>query len=105
MAKNLNKEEFVDLIKGSEVPVLIDFWAPWCGPCKMIGPTIEKISEEYAGKLAVGKVNVDEEGDLAMQYGVSSIPTIALFVNGEVKAHQLGAVPKEILEKMFKDYI
>jgi thioredoxin 1 len=105
MAKEVSQNEFNDLINGSEVPVLIDFWAPWCGPCKMIAPTIEAMSKDYAGKLAVAKVNVDEEAELAMKYGISSIPTIALFVNGEVKAHQLGAVPKEVLENMVKDYI
>ena len=85
-----------DVLK-SEVPVLVDFWAPWCGPCRMVAPLVEEIANEYAGKLKVAKVNVDDHPSLAMKFGIRGIPTLLLFKNGEVAKQIIGYVPKPVL--------
>ena len=85
-----------DVLK-SEKPVLLDFWAEWCGPCKMIAPSLEEISVELAGKVKVAKVNIDENPEIAAQYGVRSIPTLAMFKAGEVADIKVGAAPKTAL--------
>lgn len=82
----------------SDLPVLIDLWAVWCGPCKMIEPSVDQLASEYAGKLKVGKLNVDENPQTAVRYGVRSIPTLLLFKNGELKDQIIGAVPKKMIE-------
>ena len=84
----------------SDIPVLVDFWASWCGPCKMLSPIIEEIEKEYAGKVKVGKVNVDEEPELAQQFQVASIPTVLLFRNGQVANTSIGYRPKEDIVAM-----
>jgi thioredoxin 1 len=87
-----------DVLK-NETPVLVDFWAPWCGPCKMVAPVVEEIATEYEGRLAVAKVNVDDNPGLAIQYGIRGIPTLLVFKNGEVKGQIVGFVPKPALAK------
>ncbi len=89
----------------SDVPVLVDFWAEWCGPCRMIGPTIDAIADEYAGRLKVGKVNVDENGNTAMRYQVRSIPTLLVFKGGKVVDQRVGALGKTDLQKLLTPHI
>ena len=89
----------------SPVPVLLDFWAPWCMPCRMIGPFIEQIAGEYSGRLKVGKVNVDEEPDLAGRHNIMTIPTLAVYKNGIIANQTAGAIPKRNIEALFKDLL
>ena len=96
----LTADNFKTEVLESEIPVLVDFWASWCGPCKMLGPVISELAEEYEGKVKVGKVNVDDEEDLAMEYGVQSIPTVLLFKGGEVVEQSLGFKPKAAFKAM-----
>lgn len=90
-----------DVLKASE-PVVVDFWAEWCGPCKMIAPALEEISTEMAGQVKIAKVNIDENPELAAQYGVRSIPTLLMFKNGEIAANMVGAAPKSRLADWIK---
>lgn len=89
----------------SPVPVLADFWAEWCVPCKMVAPVLQKLAEEHQGKIKVVKINVDEEGELASDYNIVSIPTLLLFHQGTVARQQVGAVPHKVLEEMIKEYL
>lgn len=98
----ITRENFENEVMKSDIPVLIDFWAPWCGPCRMMGPIIEQLAEEYEGKAKVGKVNVDEEGELSQAFGVMSIPTIVLIKDGKVVKQAVGARPKAEVEAMLQ---
>ena len=95
MVQVLTKDNFEAEVLNSQQPVLVDFWASWCGPCRMVSPVIDELAEEYAGKLKVGKVNVDEQAALASDYAVVSIPTILLFKDGQVVEKSVGARPKD----------
>ena len=98
----ITRENFENEVMKSNIPVLIDFWAPWCGPCRMMGPIIEQLAEEYEGKAKVGKVNVDEEAELSQAFGVMSIPTIVLVKDGKVVKQAVGARPKAEVEAMLQ---
>jgi thioredoxin 1 len=93
----LTDSSFETEVLKSTLPVLIDFWAVWCGPCRMVSPIVEELAGEYSGKLKVGKVDVDSNPSTAMQYGIRSIPTLLLFKDGQVVEQIVGAVPKRIL--------
>lgn len=96
----LTKSNFREEVINSDIPVLVDFWAPWCGPCKMISPVISELAIDYAGKIKIGKVNVDEEMDIANEYQIASIPTLILFKGGKVEKRSSGFMPKEDIERM-----
>ena len=98
----VTKDTFEDEILNSDVPVLVDFWAAWCGPCRQVAPVMDEIAAEYERNLTVAKVDVDAENELAGAFGVSSIPTIALFEPGEQPKAVVGALPKEMLESAFE---
>lgn len=102
MEIKLSKDNFEEEVLKSEKPVLVDFWATWCGPCRMLAPALETVAEAYADKMTVGKVNVDEEMELAIRYKIVSIPALYLFENGEVKAKSIGYMSEEEL-KAFLD--
>ncbi len=93
----ITKDNFEAEVLNSHIPVIVDFWATWCGPCMMLAPVLEEIAEQYDGEIKVAKVNVDEEPELAMQFKVVSIPMVALFANGTVVKTTVGFMPKEAL--------
>ncbi|HEX3799446.1 MAG TPA: thioredoxin TrxA [Verrucomicrobiae bacterium] len=97
----LTKDNFQEQVLKSATPVLVDFWAEWCGPCKMIAPILDELSDEYAGKITIGKVNIDDQQNLATEYGVRAIPTLLLFQNGEVAEQIVGLRSKRDLKASF----
>lgn len=101
MEVKITQENF-ETLKNGELPLVVDLWAPWCGPCKMVGPVISELARDYDGKIVVGKCDVDEEEDVAMELGVRNIPTILFFKGGEIVDKFVGAAPKSVLDAKFK---
>ena len=96
---------FEKVVLKSTLPVVVDFWAPWCGPCKMVAPILDKIAQEQAGKLVIAKVNTDEDSEWAMHYGVQGIPTMLFIVNGKVIHQQVGALPEKMLRGLMDQFL
>ncbi|TVQ96800.1 MAG: thioredoxin [Spirochaetaceae bacterium] len=105
MEVELTTGNFEQEVLKSDVPVIVDFWAEWCMPCKMIAPVLEEIASEYEGKLKVGKLNVDDQADLAARYNIVSIPSLLLFKGGEVVGQHVGAAPRPKLEEFFSPHL
>lgn len=103
MTTQFTESNFEQEVLQSDVPVVVDFYADWCGPCKMMSPVIEKLADTYEGRIKIGKLNTDEAQSLAAKYGVMSIPNIVFFKNGEVVDRQVGAVPQSVLEEKIKN--
>lgn len=104
-ATELQDATFDQEVLKSAVPYLVDFWAPWCGPCRMIAPIVSELADEYAGRMRVGKVNVDDNQEIAARYGISSIPTLMLFKDGQLKERITGAVPKNALKQAVDKHV
>ena len=103
LLKTLTADTFDEVVLGSDIPVLVDFWAPWCGPCRMLGPVVQRVADEAQGRWQVGKVNVDEQPELARQFGIMSIPTVMVFKNGALHAQAVGVQTQQKLEEMLQN--
>jgi len=102
---NVTDEAFEKTVINSELPVIVDFWAPWCGPCKMVAPTLEKIAKEFSGKVIVAKVNTDNDSEWANKFGVQGIPTMLFVANGKVVHQQVGALPEPMLRTVLDQFL
>lgn len=102
---HVTDQAFEKSILQSQLPVIVDFWAPWCGPCKMIAPILEKIAKDYAGKLLVAKVNTDEQSDNAMKYGIQGIPTMLFFAGGKIVHRQVGYIPEGNIREIVDQFL
>lgn len=102
---NVGKDNFETEVRQASLPVLVDFWAPWCMPCKMMEPILSQLALDYAGKLKVAKVNIDEEMELAHQFEIESVPTMLVFKNGEIVDRRVGAAPRHILDSFLKNHL
>ncbi len=96
---------FEETVLRSKLPVIVDFWAPWCGPCRMVAPTLDKLAKEYSGKMLIAKVNTDENPQWAMQYGVQGIPTMLLISEGKIVHRQVGALPEPLLREVVTQFM
>lgn len=101
--QNITNENFDEIVLGSDKPVLVDFWAEWCGPCQMLGPVIESLAEEYEGRAVVGKVNTDEEQELAIRYRVMNIPTVLFFKDGREIERRVGVMPPDAFVQILEE--
>ncbi len=104
-ALHITTDNYTTEVENSTIPVLLDFWAEWCPPCKMISPIIDELADKYEGKIKIAKVNIDECKDLAQKFNVSSIPTIILMNKGEIIEQQVGALPKASIEDMLQSFV
>ena len=102
---HITKENFDEVVKKSELPVLLDFWAPWCGPCQMMGPVFEELSNEYDGKIVFGKVNTEDNGNIAMQFGIQGIPALVITQKGKEVGRSVGFAPKPILKQKIDEML
>lgn len=105
IASAVTDVSFEEDVLNSDVPVLVDFWAPWCGPCRMVAPIVDEIAKDYEGKIKVYKLNTDENPNVASQYGIRSIPTLMLFTEGQKCETVVGAVPKDTLSRTISKYL
>ena len=105
MALEITDSSFQEVVLQSDKPVLVDFWAPWCGPCRMLSPVIEQLHNEFEGKAVIGKVNVDDNQQTAVEYGIRSIPTLLFFKNGEVVDKLTGVFPKEVIAEKLSAHL
>lgn len=102
---HVTDEEFEEKVLKSSVPVIVDFWAPWCGPCRMVAPTLDKLAKEHAGELLVAKVNTDEHSNWASRYQVQGIPTMLFIANGKIVHRQVGAMPEPMLREVIVEFL
>ena len=105
MSLEITDKNFKEIVLDSEMPVLVDFWATWCGPCRMVGPIVDELANEYKGKAVVGKVNVDDNSSVPSEYGIRNIPALLIFKNGEIVDKVIGAVPKNVLAEKIEAQI
>ncbi len=105
MVKEVSDNDFRNVVLKSELPTLVDFWAPWCGPCIKVSPLVEKLAEDYKGKASFCKINVDEAPEVAINYGIRSIPTLMVFKNGQKVNHVIGAVGESKIKSMLDEHV